>query len=57
VYTIDVENPAGVSHGVASLTVDGVSSAGGCVHLLDDGARHAVTIVLGHTTAKNQTNH
>jgi len=47
VYTIDVENPAGVSNGVASLTVDGVVSTDGCVHLLDDGALHAVTIVLG----------
>ena len=47
VYTIDVENPAGVSKGVASLTVDGVVSTDGCVHLLDDGARHAVRIVLG----------
>ena len=56
VYAIDVENPAGVSKGVASLTVDGVTSTGSCVHLLDDGARHGVTIVLGPVTHPAEAN-
>lgn len=30
------------------LQVDGVTQADGVIRLVDDGARHAVTLVLGH---------
>jgi cyclic beta-1,2-glucan synthetase len=48
-YRITVENPGGVSRGVASLEVDGVVSTGGetVVRLVDDGATHLVRVVLG----------
>jgi hypothetical protein len=41
---------------VASVTVDGVASTTGCVHLTDDGARHAVAIVLGLVTYPTEAN-
>ena len=48
-YEIVVENPAGVSRGVASTELDGVSveSAAIGIALVDDGATHRVRIVLG----------
>ena len=48
-YLVVVENPQGVSRGVASLEVDGRSLAGGgaAIPLADDGATHRVRIVLG----------
>ena len=48
--------PRRVSKGVASLTVDGVAATDSCIHLLDDGARHAVTIVLGPVTHPTEAN-
>jgi cyclic beta-1,2-glucan synthetase len=47
-YEIAVENPAGVSHGVALVELDGValdSPAG--VPLVDDRAAHRVRVVMG----------
>jgi cyclic beta-1,2-glucan synthetase len=48
-YEIGVENPTGVSRGVASCEVDGraLPGNGAAIPLLDDGATHAVRIVLG----------
>ncbi len=48
-YEIAVENPIGVSRGVASIELDGaVSQAGGVgIPLADDGATHHVRVVLG----------
>ncbi|HET9521010.1 MAG TPA: glycosyl hydrolase family 65 protein, partial [Candidatus Limnocylindrales bacterium] len=48
-YEIAVENPAGVSRGVASTELDGVpvQSAAIGIALVDDGATHRVRIVLG----------
>jgi hypothetical protein len=47
VYVISVSNPKSVSRGILSMTVDGVVATGGWIHLLDDGARHVVDVVLG----------
>ena len=48
-YDIDVENPSGVSHGVALAELDGAAlqlrPAG--IPLVDDGAVHRLRIVLG----------
>jgi hypothetical protein len=46
-YTIDVRNPDGVSQGVRALSVDGLAVAEGWISLIDDGATHTVTILLG----------
>jgi cyclic beta-1,2-glucan synthetase len=47
-YDIRVENPHGVSRGVALLEIDGVAQAGpGGIPLIDDGAVHQVRVLLG----------
>jgi cyclic beta-1,2-glucan synthetase len=48
-YEIAVENPKGVSRGVASASLDGKALAAGSarVPLADDGAVHQVRVVLG----------
>ena len=48
-YEIVVENPQGVSRGVASSELDGQALAGGgaAIPLADDGATHRVRVVLG----------
>jgi cyclic beta-1,2-glucan synthetase len=48
-YEIAVENPKGVSRGVASASLDGKALAAGSarVPLADDGAVHKVRVVLG----------
>ena len=48
-YTIAVENPRGVSRGVARVELDGVALTGnpGHVPLADDGATHRVRVLLG----------
>ena len=52
-YEIRVENPDGVSRGIASCTLDGIGQptppAGGpaSIHLVDDGVTHTVRLVLG----------
>jgi cyclic beta-1,2-glucan synthetase len=47
IFAIDVQNPHGVSQGVIAMSVDGVTSSNGWVALVDDGARHVVSSVLG----------
>jgi cyclic beta-1,2-glucan synthetase len=44
-YEITVENPHGVTRGVSSVELDGVSLAGG-IPLADDGVTHHVRVVL-----------
>ena len=48
-YEITVENPQGASRGVSRVVVDGVVLEPGktAVPLVDDGARHQVTVTLG----------
>jgi cellobiose phosphorylase len=48
-YEIAVENPNGVSRGVASRELDGRTLAGDdvAIPLVDDGATHAIRVVLG----------
>jgi cyclic beta-1,2-glucan synthetase len=47
-YQIKVENPSGVSRGVASISIDGKLIVGRAnIPLADDGAVHQVLIVLG----------
>ena len=48
-YVIVVENPLGVSRGVASTELDGQPLPGGdvAIPLVDDGAMHRVRVVLG----------
>ncbi|MDD1650558.1 MAG: phosphorylase, partial [Methylococcaceae bacterium] len=47
-YDITLENPNGVSRGIASLEVDGTGpSAGNRITLLNDGKVHRVRVVLG----------
>ena len=48
-YEIVVENPQGVSRGVASSELDGQALTGGgaAIPLADDGATHRVRVVLG----------
>jgi cyclic beta-1,2-glucan synthetase len=46
-----VENPMGVSRGVALLELDGRELTGGIeIGLADDGAAHEVRVVLGQVT-------
>ena len=46
-YSIKVENPFGVSRGIASVEVDGELQPSDDIPLKDDGARHTVRVVLG----------
>ena len=48
-YEIVVENPLGVSRGVASTELDGraLPGSGASIPLVDDGATHKVRVVLG----------
>jgi cyclic beta-1,2-glucan synthetase len=46
-YQIKVENPHGMSRGIASVEVDGELQPTDDIPLKDDGARHSVRIVLG----------
>jgi cyclic beta-1,2-glucan synthetase len=47
-YDLAVENPRGVSRGVSSVEVDGVSLAGDLsIPLVDDRQAHRARIVLG----------
>jgi cyclic beta-1,2-glucan synthetase len=52
-YQIVVENPQGVSRGVASIELDGqvLKGEGATIALADDGATHAVRVVLGRAAA------
>jgi cyclic beta-1,2-glucan synthetase len=48
-YDIVVENPHGVSRGIATAELDGVSLSEGSLRILlaDDGKTHELHIVLG----------
>ena len=46
-YSIEVHNPDGVSHGVRDVVFDGLPVPGGLVPLRDDGARHNVRVRMG----------
>ena len=48
-YEIVVENPQGVSRGVAFVELDGqpLAGAGAAIPLADDGATHRVRVILG----------
>ena len=59
-YEITVENPDGVSRGIATWAIDGVAQPpplpGGSAHvgLVDDGATHQVRVVLGKSKLDEQ---
>lgn len=46
VYAITVQNPRGVNRGVARVTVDGRDIQDARVRLIDDGAKHHVTVAM-----------
>jgi cyclic beta-1,2-glucan synthetase len=46
-YSIEVQNPSHVEHGVRSVTVDGVAVSDGAIPLQDDSAHHAVMVLMG----------
>jgi cellobiose phosphorylase len=50
VYHIQVNNPMGVCRGVTQVTLDGERRPDGVIPLRDDGAEHAVTVLLGTGT-------
>ena len=51
-YDVVVDNPQGVSHGVASVELDGRPVGDSAeVVLVDDGAAHRVRVVLGKAVA------
>ncbi|MGV8960155.1 MAG: GH36-type glycosyl hydrolase domain-containing protein [Stenotrophomonas sp.] len=51
-YRIAVDNPAGVSRGVASFVLDGTRVEGDRIALVDDGRQHQVRVTLGPDAAK-----
>jgi Cellobiose phosphorylase len=55
-YAIAVENPLGVSRGVASAELDGraLAGRGAAIPLTDDGATHHVRVVMGASEAIGQ---
>jgi cyclic beta-1,2-glucan synthetase len=50
-YHIKVENPHGLSRGVASVELDGATQSDDEVPLSDDGQTHEVRVVLGEKPA------
>ena len=46
-YTITVNNPTHIEHGVKSVTVDNVEAADKTILLADDGQHHTVVVTLG----------
>ena len=54
-YEIVVDNPQGVSRGVASIELDGhaLAGRGTTIPLVDYGVTHAVRVVLGHRPRRN----
>ena len=54
-YEITVENPHGVSHGIASATLDGQALPAGPIRipLQDDQSTHKLHVVLGVSSAKS----
>jgi cyclic beta-1,2-glucan synthetase len=51
-YRITVENPGGVSRGVAAVELDGAPQAEFEIKLVDDGREHVVRVVLGSLEGK-----
>ncbi|MFO0932296.1 MAG: glucoamylase family protein [Planctomycetota bacterium] len=47
VHRVRVENPDGISRGVASATLDGRAVPSPAIPFVDDGAEHAIVVVLG----------
>ena len=56
-FHIKVENPHGVSHGVATVELDGVVQSDDEIPLTDDGQVHEVRVVLGEKVAKDEILH
>jgi cyclic beta-1,2-glucan synthetase len=54
-YHITVENPLGVSHGVASVEVDGQRQSADEVVLVEDRKPHYVRVVLGEKPSASET--
>ena len=54
VYRIKVENPLGVSRGVATVEVDGTPQPNGSITLVDDEKTHNVKIVMGEPVLKEE---
>ncbi len=50
-YSIEIENPDGISRGVISVTLDDQPLLDGTVPLVDDNGPHTVIVVMGETTA------
>ena len=46
-YAIEIENPEGVSRGVASVWLDSKPLPDGIVPLVDDGKPHTVRVIMG----------
>ena len=51
VYQIQVENPLGVSQGIATVEVDGVAQTKNEIQLIDDAKPHSVKIVMGERSS------
>ena len=45
-YSIKIQNPEGVQHGVASIAIDG-KKLDGAIPLVSDGNRHEVIVTMG----------
>jgi hypothetical protein len=52
VYVIEVKNQDGPGGDGVEVTVDGVASADGSIRLVDDGARHEVSVQRMRATIK-----
>ncbi len=50
-YRIKIENPLGISHGVATVELDGQVLLDDVINLSDDGQTHNVRVVLGEKPA------
>ncbi len=53
-YRIKVENPLALSHGVATVELDGVTQADDSIQLVEDGQSHTVRIVLGEKAKSDE---
>ena len=54
VYRIKVENPVGVSRGVATVELDGAMQSTAAIELVDDEKTHNVRIVMGEPVLKEE---
>jgi cyclic beta-1,2-glucan synthetase len=55
VYRIKIENPLGVSRGVVTVEVDGVSQTEEAITLVDDEKTHTVRIVMGEIAKSEES--